>query len=140
MIADPPETQVSTMNRALTVLATCLLATPLYADVNSAVEYVGRDYGDRISLRTVVPKYPDKALLERIQGAVEVCFKITRGGKPYGVAVRKSDHRVFERVAREAIRSSRFEAIPRGKEVPKVKMCRTYDFRLESAKVAANTT
>ncbi len=140
MIADPHETQVSTMNRALTVLATYLLATPLYADADSVVEYVGRNYGDRISLRTVVPKYPDKALLERIQGAVEVCFKINRGGKPYGVAVRKSDHRIFERVAREAVRSSRFEAIPRGKEVPKVKMCRTYHFRLESAEFAADTT
>jgi TonB family protein len=122
------------------VLATCFLATPLLAEVDPAVEYVGRNYGDRISIRTFVPKYPDKALLERIQGAVEVCFKITRGGKPYGVAVRKSDHRIFERAARDAIRLSRFEAIPRGKEVPKVKMCRTYQFRLESAELAADTT
>ena len=68
---------------------------------------------------------------ERVEGDVEVCFFITRGGRPYNIAVRRSDHRLFERVARDAVKNSWFEAIPRPDKVPQVKTCRTFMFRLE---------
>lgn len=90
-----------------------------------------RDDDDRNPIHTVVPEYPQKAWFERLEGDVEVCFFITRGGRPYNIAVRRSDHRVFERVARAAVKNSWFEAIPRPEKVPQVKTCRTFLFRLE---------
>ena len=90
-----------------------------------------RDDDDRNPIQTIVPEYPQKAWFERVEGDVEVCFFITRGGRPYNIAVRKSDHRIFERVARDAVKNSRFEAIPRPEKVPQVKTCRTFLFRLE---------
>ncbi len=90
-----------------------------------------RDDDDRNPIHTVVPEYPQQAWFERVEGDVEVCFFITRGGRPYNIAVRRSDHRIFERVARDAVKNSWFEAIPRPDKVPQVKTCRTFLFRLE---------
>lgn len=90
-----------------------------------------KDDTERAPIHTIVPEYPEKAWLERIEGDVEVCFYITRGGRPYNVRVRKSDNRIFERSARNAVELSWFEAIPRDEKVPQIKTCRTFLFRLE---------
>jgi TonB family protein len=90
-----------------------------------------RQEHDRNPVHTVVPEYPQKALLERVEGDVQVCFRVNRGGRPYRIAVRRSDNRIFERPARDAVKKSWFEAIPRPKDVPQVKTCRTFMFRLE---------
>ncbi len=90
-----------------------------------------KDDTDRAPVHTIVPEYPQKAWLERIEGDVEVCFYITRGGRPYNVRVRNSDNRLFERPARNAVELSLFEAVPRGAKVPQIKTCRTFLFRLE---------
>lgn len=87
---------------------------------------------DRNPVQTVIPEYPRKAWLDFIEGDVQICFFITRGGKPYNVAVRSSDHKVFERPAREAVKISRFEAISRSESVSQIKTCRKFQFRLES--------
>lgn len=96
-----------------------------------------RDENDRNPIHTVVPEYPQQAWFERLEGDVEVCFFVTRGGRPYNIAVRRSDHRIFERVARDAVKNSRFEAIPRPDKVPQVKSCRTFLFRLEPLAASA---
>jgi TonB family protein len=88
--------------------------------------------GKRNPARTVIPEYPRQAWLERIEGGVQVCFYVTRGGRPYSIAVRHSDHKAFERPAREAVKISWFEAIPRSEKVPPIKSCRTFQFRLEA--------
>ena len=90
-----------------------------------------RQESDRNPVHTVVPEYPQEALLERVEGDVQVCFFANRGGRPYNVAVRRSDHQIFERPARKAVKNSWFEAIPRPDKVPQVKTCRTFLFRLE---------
>lgn len=90
-----------------------------------------RQEHDRNPIHTVIPEYPQKALLERVEGDVQVCFRVNRGGRPYRIAVRRSDNRIFERPARDAVRMSWFEAIPRPAKVPQVKTCRTFMFRLE---------
>jgi len=90
-----------------------------------------RQQSDRNPTHTVVPEYPQMAVLERVEGDVQVCFYVNRGGRPYSVGVRRSDHRIFERPAREAVKKSWFEAIPRPNKVPQVKTCRTFLFRLE---------
>ena len=117
--------------------AGALLAVASAAVAQGAVDTIdrvapdSRDDTDRNPVHTVVPEYPQQAWFERIQGDVEVCFFITRGGRPYNIAVRRSDHRVFERPARDAVKNSWFEAIPRPDAVPQVKTCRTFLFRLE---------
>jgi len=88
----------------------------------------------RIPKHTVFPGYPQKAVLERIEGDVEVCFFVSRAGKPYRVAVRRSDHRLFERPSRNAVKASSFEPLGDAAELPPVKTCRTFRFRLEAVK------
>lgn len=118
--------------------AVVLLLGAAHASAQSNVQTVDRldpwdskDDTDRTPIHTIVPEYPQKAWLERVEGDVEVCFYITRGGRPYNVRVRKSDNRIFERSARNAVEMSWFEAIPRGEKVPQIKTCRTFLFRLE---------
>lgn len=102
-----------------------------------------RQESDRNPIHTVIPKYPSKAFLDRVEADVQVCFYVNRGGRPYNVTVRRSDHRIFERPARDAVKKSWFEAIPRPKKVPQIKTCRTFFFRLEpvpSDEVAVDST
>jgi TonB family protein len=90
-----------------------------------------RSADDRNPVHTVVPEYPKQAWLDRTEGDVQVCFYITRGGRPHNIAVRHSEHRVFEKPARDAVKMSWFAAIPRPNKVPQIKTCRTFQFRLE---------
>ncbi len=87
---------------------------------------------ERNPLQTVIPEYPRQAWLEQIEGDVQVCFFVTRGGRPRNIAVRHSDNKVFERPVREAVKISWFEAIPRSEKVPQHRTCRMFQFRLES--------
>lgn len=91
---------------------------------------------DRVPIHTLIPDYPHKAWLERIEGDVEVCFNVTRGGRPYNIRVRKSDNRVFEKPARRAVKLSSFEAVPDDQKLPQIKTCRTFQFRLEPVESA----
>ncbi|MEO1034064.1 MAG: TonB family protein, partial [Pseudomonadota bacterium] len=62
-------------------------------------------------------------------GDVEVCFAILDDGSVYRPYVSSSTHRVFNRSALRAIRSSKFEADPSGER--SIKACRKYQFRLQ---------
>jgi len=88
---------------------------------------------DRVPLNTVAPAYPEAARRDRIEGDVQVCFNVDREGRPYRIAVRSSTNRAFEKPAIRAIRASRYQPVPEGREVPSIKTCRTFRFRLESA-------
>jgi len=94
------------------------------------IEPIDTDY-DRVPAVTVVPEYPEKARRERIEGEVQVCFDISREGFPQRVKVRRSTHRYFEKAARKAVRRSSWRPIPHGTEVPGIKGCRTFRFKLE---------
>lgn len=104
------------------------IAMPVTAQ--DSVEPVDTDY-DRMPANTMVPEYPRKALLERIEGEVQVCFDISREGFPQRVTVRRSTHRFFEKAARDAVRRSTWRPIPHGEPVPGIKGCRTFRFTLE---------
>ena len=108
-------------------MAGCVLALP--AAAQDGVEPIDSDY-DRMPVNTVIPEYPEKARLERIEGEVQVCFDISREGFPRRVAVRHSTHRVFEKPARDAVRRSTWRPIPHGEKVPVIKACRTFRFNL----------
>jgi len=100
---------------------------------DDGVTQLDNDGHERIPLNTVAPAYPEVARRDRIEGDVQVCFNVDREGRPYRIAVRNSTNRVFEKPAIRAIRASRYQPVPKDREVPAIKTCRTFRFRLESA-------
>ena len=86
----------------------------------------------RVPLNTVAPAYPSVARRDRVEGDVQVCFNVDREGRPFRIAVRSSTDRIFEKPAIRAIRASRYVSLPESQEVPGIKTCRTFRFRLES--------
>ena len=113
-------------------VALLLFAMSATATETSAT-HLGDDNHERVPLNTVAPAYPAVARRERIEGDVQVCFNVNREGRPYRIAVRSSSNRVFEKPAIRAIRASRYQPLPKDREVPAIKTCRTFRFRLESA-------
>ena len=111
----------------LSCLAIAAQAQEPVSDVEEPVVSVE----DRVPLHTVVPKYPDEARRDRIEGEVEVCFNVNRKGRPTRIAVRSSSNRIFEKSAIRAVRASRYKPIPRSEPVPSIKTCRTFNFSLE---------
>ncbi len=111
--------------------AVLLLATTAAAE-ESRVTHLEDDSHERVPLNTVAPVYPDGARRDRIEGDVQVCFNVDREGRPYRIAVRSSTNRVFEKPAIRAIRASRYQPLPKDQQVPAIKTCRTFRFRLES--------
>ena len=111
-------------------LLVCVLGSAAMASAD--VEPVDTDY-DRKPLSTIVPEYPVKALQERMEGEVQVCFDISREGFPRRIAVRRSTHRYFEKPARDAIRRSTWQPAKPGEKPPGIKACRTFRFTLVPA-------
>jgi TonB family protein len=114
----------------LAALTPCLT---LAVAEETPVRHLDDDGHERVPLDTVAPAYPAVARRDRIEGDVQVCFNVDRQGRPYRIAVRSSTNRVFEKPSIRAIRASRYQPLPEGQEVPAIKTCRTFRFRLESA-------
>ena len=110
----------------------CVLAAGA-ANGDDGVTHAEDDSHERVPLNTVAPAYPEVARRDRIEGDVQVCFNVDREGRPYRIAVRSSTNRVFEKPAIRAIRASRYQPVLKDREVPAIKTCRTFRFRLESA-------
>jgi len=115
----------------------CLCVVSLLAAGAAAAEarvtHLEDDSHERVPRNTVAPAYPAVARRDRIEGDVQLCFNVDREGRPYRIAVRSSTNRVFEKPAIRAIRASRYQAVPKDREVPAIKTCRTFRFRLQSA-------
>ena len=88
------------------------------------------DAGDRMPLHTVVPAYPEKAIRARLEGEVEVCFKVDRVGNTSRVRVRRSSNRVFERPSIDAVKASTYQPLPPTRKMSGIKTCRTFRFYL----------
>ena len=108
-----------------------LLLVSFCATANEQASEPQLDVVERVPLHTVVPVYPEKARLARVEGEVEVCFNVDRFGRTKGVSVRRSTNRVFERPARNAVKASTFHPLEPGEKVPDIKNCRTFTFTLE---------
>jgi TonB family protein len=93
------------------------------------------DTVERIPLNTVVPLYPEKARRSRVEGDVEVCFKVDRQGNTSQVAVRHSSNRVFEKPSMDAIKGSTYKPLPTDKEISGIKTCRTFRFYLNPVSI-----
>lgn len=119
--------------RLLAGLLAVFAALPVLAQDDAVVEYVPGDEGERVPLHTVVPLYPEKARRARVEGEVEVCFKVDRQGRTSRVAVRRSTNRVFEKAARDAISASTYMPLAAEQQLSGIKTCRTFRFRLAQA-------
>jgi len=120
------------VNRGLLPAVLLSLASGSFAADEPSVTHLPDWNSERIPLSTVAPVYPSIAMRDRVEGDVQVCFNVDRKGRPYRIAVRSSTDRIFEKPSIRAIRTSRYVALPPEKEVPGIKTCRTFQFRLES--------
>ena len=120
------------MNRRLLPAVLLLQATGSFAADEPGVTHLHERSSERVPLITVAPIYPAIAMRDRVEGDVQVCFNVDRKGRPYRIAVRSSTDRIFEKPSIRAIRTSRYVELPPDKEVPGIKTCRTFQFRLES--------
>ena len=109
-----------------------LLAAPVgVAEDDTVFTHFTDDMGDRMPLQTMFPVYPERALAERIEGEVQVCFNVDRDGSTSRIAVRRSSNRVFEKPAMVAIRGSTYAPLAQGEELSGIKTCRTFRFLLD---------
>ncbi|HEX7718466.1 MAG TPA: energy transducer TonB, partial [Woeseiaceae bacterium] len=94
-------------------LMSLLLAT--IPDAPAQEEDTGQHFTDSSSDRnpaiTAFPKYPTVARRDRIEGETVVCFIIDARGKIIRPSIRSSTHKIFEKPAIRAIRSSSFEPL-----------------------------
>ena len=120
------------VSKRLLPFALVLLGTSGFASDEPSVTHLADQGNERVPLNTVAPVYPAVARRDRVEGDVQVCFNVDRKGRPYRIAVRSSTNRIFEKSAIRAIRASRYVELPEEREVPAIKTCRTFRFRLES--------
>lgn len=118
------------MNRWVAI-AILLSSAAGNADEQPRVTHLEDSSKRRVPVNTVAPPYPAMARRDRIEGDVQVCFNVDRQGRPFRVAVRSSTNRVFEKPAIRAVRASRYRALAEGEDLPGIKTCRTFRFRLE---------
>lgn len=117
-------------SRRLLLGAGMILCSAAIGQEAPVAGYISIDEGERVPLHTVVPLYPENARRARLEGEVEVCFKVNREGKTSGVAVRRSTNRVFEKPSRNAVRASTYKPLPADKHLSGIKTCRTFRFHL----------
>lgn len=118
-------------SRAWQILALVASTSTTVAQENAEITHLLDPGGDRVPLQTVVPVYPERALTERLQGEVEVCFHIDREGRTSRIAVRRSSNRIFEKPAIQAVRASSYKPLQDNETLSNIKTCRTFRFRLD---------
>lgn len=117
---------------ALIILVAAVAAR---AQDRADVTHVMDDTGERKPLHTIVPVYPQRALEDRLQGEVEVCFNVDREGRTSRIAVRNSSNRVFEKPAILAIRASSYVPLAENQSLSGIKTCRTFRFLLDAVAI-----
>ena len=117
------------------LLPILLLPIMSIADDNAAMTKIQADTGERQPVHTVVPLYPEKARMARVEGDVEVCFNVDRNGMTSRVAVRRSTNRIFEKSARNAVRDSTYRPLLPGQSLSGIKSCRTFHFILTPVEI-----
>lgn len=116
--------------------ALCIVGMAATAEEPKVTYHIDKS-GDRTPLQTVVPAYPERARRDRIEGEVQVCYNVTRSGKPQRISVRRSTHRIFEKPAIRAVRASKYKPLEADKKLSGIKTCRTFRFMLEPVEADA---
>ena len=118
-------------SRGLLSISLLFLALTASAQDDVEVTHLLDPAGERKPLQTVVPVYPERALTDRVQGDVQVCFNIDREGRTSRVSVRQSTHRMFEKPAVLAARASSYVPLAENEILSNIKTCRIFRFRLD---------
>ena len=113
------------------IISLLTIVVTVSAEENDGLTHLLDPLADRVPLHTVVPVYPMRALQDRLQGDVEVCFDVDRSGRTSRIAVRRSSHRIFEKPAIQAVKSSSYKPLPDDEVMTGIKTCRTFRFRLD---------
>ena len=108
-----------------------LLALTVSAQDESSITHLLDPAAERRPLQTIVPVYPERALTDRVQGDVEVCFNVDREGRTSRISVRQSSHRMFEKPSVLAMRASSYVPLTENKILSGIKTCRIFRFRLD---------
>jgi TonB family protein len=108
-----------------------LVALTVSAQDESSLTHLLDPAAERKPLQTVVPVYPERALTDRVQGDVEVCFNVDHEGRTSRISVRKSSHRMFEKPSVLAVRASSYVPLTEDKILSGIKTCRIFRFRLD---------
>lgn len=127
---DQPMNTMTRTTLALALPGLLIFHLAVGAEDTPVVELTQDGSVDRMPLHTVVPTYPEKARIARLEGEVEVCFKVDHFGKTSGVAVRRSTNRIFEKPSRDAVRQSTYYPLPDGRTLSGIKTCRTFRYLL----------
>ena len=122
---------MKTSSRGVFVLLQLLVASAGVAEGEADVMHFTDDKGDRMPLQTMVPIYPQRALADRTEGEVQVCFNVDREGRTSRIAVRRSSNRLFEKPSILAIRGSTYSPLPQDKKLSGIKTCRIFRFLLD---------
>jgi TonB family protein len=120
---------ISTRNVLLVALLS--IALSVSAQENVDVTHLLDPAGDRKPLQTVVPVYPERAMRDRVQGDVQVCFNVDREGRTSRISVRQSSHRMFEKPSTLAVRASSYVPLKEHEILSGIKTCRIFRFRLD---------
>jgi len=118
-------------SRNLLSVALLLLALPVSAQDDSSITHLLDPAAERRPLQTVVPVYPERAVTDRVQGDVEVCFNVDREGRTSRISVRQSSHRMFEKPSTLAVRASSYMPLKEHEILSGIKTCRIFRFRLD---------
>ena len=84
----------------------------------------------RRAMTTPLPHYPEKALRERLEGDVQVCYVVDINGHIHRPRVQSTSHRWFNRAAIRAARGLRYEPAAPGAANGRTSLCSTFRFRL----------
>ena len=117
--------------QSFALLLLAVLATSAAAQDDAGITHLLDPAGDRVPLQTVVPVYPKRALQDRVQGDVEVCFEVDREGRTSRIAVRQSSHSMFEKPSILAVRASSYQPVQDHEIISGIKTCRIFRFRLD---------
>lgn len=119
------------IRRQWVTVSLLMLIVVASAEEDTALTHLLDPAAERVPLHTVVPVYPKRALQDRIQGDVEVCFHVDREGRTSRIAVRRSSHRMFEKPAIQAVKASSYQPLSEDEVMSGIKTCRTFRFRLD---------
>ena len=117
--------------QSFALLLLTVLATSAAAQDDADITHFLDPAGERVPLMTVVPVYPKRALQDRVQGDVEVCFEVDREGRTSRIAVRQSSHSMFEKPSIQAVRTSSYQPVQDHEILSGIKTCRIFRFRLD---------
>jgi TonB family protein len=118
-------------SRILLSIALLSITLSVSAQDDVGITHLLDPAGERKPLQTVVPVYPERALTDRVQGDVQVCFNIDREGRTSRISVRNSSHRMFEKPSVLAVRASSYVPLAENKIMSGIKTCRIFRFRLD---------